>query len=364
MTLQTYSRRALAGLAVILALAAPAHSDEPAMAALDETFERQVAAGFTGYAVVVRDGEIIFERGAGIARRETGDGQAFNAAFSPETQFDMASIVKTITGALVAEEIASGRLQAGTTLAEILDVEGSVIAPLTLHQLLTHSAGLHDVVGEDHEAIGLDEVVARASAEPLLYEPGTAYRYSNLGYSLLAAVLEAVSGQSYEALVRERLAAVGAMSTGYDDVYAPGRAAQSTGGEDMRALSWGGHAPGGNLIGNGGMVTTASDMVRWLGAYTDGRLVSQGAVDLAQMPHIDETGEGVSFYGYGMVVEQHPELGRVLWHNGGSWHYNAIWRALPDQGVLIIALANQPPAPADLMAEALERALFAPERGQ
>lgn len=359
MKLQTYARRAATAGILAIALCAPVHADVGAQERLAEVFESQVADGFTGYVIVMRDGEILYENGAGSARQESSSGREFNIAMSADTQFDMASITKTVTGALAAEQIAAGHLDAHAPLETYLDVAGSPIAPLTMHRLLTHTAGLVDVLGEDEEAVSLEEIVVRATGTALLSEPGEAYRYSNLGYSLAAAVLERVTGQSYEALVMETLSRHGATSTGYALAYDPDRSALNDEGAGVMELSWGGHPPGGNLIGNGGLVTTASDLAAWLQAYSNAELVSEEARDLARTPFVDETGEGRSYYGYGMVVEEDERLGTIYWHNGGSWHFNAHWREFADQNVLIIALADQPPSPADRMVVRMQRALFA-----
>lgn len=358
MKLQTYTRRVLAACIFSIGLSAPSFADESARDQLAAAFEAEVADGFTGYVIVLRDGEVVYENGAGVAREEAGADHQFGLAFSRDTQFDIVSITKTVTGALAAEQIAAGNINPHAPLETYLDVAGSPIAQLTTHQLLTHSAGLVDILGEDHEVVSLDEIIERAANTDLLLEPGSRYRYSNLGYTLVAAVLEQVTGVSYETLVMQTLSASGATSTGYAQAYDPDRTVLSEEDEGVIDLAWGGHAPGGNLIGNGGLVSTAGDMAAWLSAYSRGALVSQRARELAQTPHIDETGEGYSYHGYGMVVEQDDQLGSIYWHNGGSRHFNAHWREIPEHDVMIIALANQRPAPADAMVMALQRALF------
>ena len=339
-------------LLACLFLATPCHAAEDKIDRAVDAFETERTAGFTGYAIIVRQGEIVFSRGAGIADALSG------ASFSETTQFDIASITKTITGLLIAEEIAQGRLTPDAPLRDFFDVAESPLEDITIQQLLTHSAGLVDVVGEDAEAISLQDIVIRAAQTPLLYEPGAQYRYSNLGYSLLAAILERHWGMSYEEIAIRRLAAIDVVSTGYARVLDPAKSVRRDDGRTMYELSWGGHAPGGNLVGNGGMVSTPDDMARWLLAYSDGRLVSLKARDLARSPHVYETGEGLSYYGYGLVVEQHNTLGTIYWHNGASRHFSSHWRELADKDTIIIALSDQPRGEADRMVFALQGAMF------
>jgi CubicO group peptidase (beta-lactamase class C family) len=339
-------------LLVCSIIASPCYAADGKIDRAAEAFEVQRAKGFTGYVVIVHKGQTVFSRGAGIADAQSG------APFAETTQFDIASISKTITGLLVAEEIAQGRLKTDARLDAFLEVAGTPLGKITLQQLLTHSAGLVDVVGKDAEAISLQDVVKRAAQTSLLYEPGTKYRYSNLGYSLLAAVLEEHLGLSFEKIARRRLIAVNALSTGYAGVLDPTKSVRRVDGRTICEMSWGGHPPGGNLVGNGGMISTPGDMARWLTAYSDGTLVTKEARDLARTPYVDETGEGLSYYGYGLVVEEDEKLGTVLWHNGGSRQFNAHWRELVDQQMIIIALSDQPPAMADRMVFALQRAMF------
>lgn len=339
-------------LLVCSIIASPCYAADGKIDRAAAAFEAQRVDGFTGYVVIVHKGKIVFSKGAGVSDALSG------APFTETTQFDIASISKTITGLLFAEEIARGRFRTDQRLDELLDVAGTPIGKITVQQLLTHTAGLVDVVGEDAEAINLQTVVKRATMTPLLHKPGTRYRYSNLGYSLLAAILEKHLGLPYEEIARHRLAAVDVHSTGYDQVLDPAKSVRKIDGQTIRDISWGGHAPGGNLLGNGGMVSTPRDMARWLAAYSDGRLVSREATNLARTPYVDETGEGLSYYGYGLVVEEDESLGTIFWHNGGSRHFNAHWRELADQGMIIIALSDQPPVKADKMVFALQQAMF------
>lgn len=334
--------------------AAQAEADlsETLDAALDAAVDAQVEAGFTGYVMLQSDGKTLLSRGVGVADAITG------RPIDANTQLDMVSMSKTVTGALIAEEIAAGRLRADDTLGGLLDVDGTRIADITLHQLLTHTAGLVDVLGHDHEQVALDTVVQRATATELLSRPGSAYRYSNLGYSLLAAVLERHTGESFSVLLAERMTALGLSVTGYASAFDAANTIRRGTGETVRDEAWGGDVPGANLIGNGGMMSTAAELAALFSAYSRGDFISPEARDLARTPHVDETGEGFSYYGYGLVVETDPRLGTIYWHNGGSRYFNAHWRELADHDVLIIVLSDQPPAAADRMVMALQRALM------
>jgi hypothetical protein len=168
-----------------------------------------------------------------------------------------------------------------------------------------------------------------------------------------------VTGQSYEAYLVDRLLApAGIGHTGYQSVYDDALAARNRHGEPVIDASWGGHAPNWNLMGNGGLVSTPRDMLAWETAYQNATIVSPAARDMAHAPLVRE-GEGApSFYGYGLVVEDDPQIGRIYWHNGGNPSFNSHWRVLADQGYELFATTNQRGVSADTAIAALVAALM------
>ncbi|WP_339740626.1 serine hydrolase domain-containing protein [uncultured Maricaulis sp.] len=343
-------------LAVATPLMLPAATAQPEAALearLDARFDELAQAGFTGFAAIARDGEIIFARGAGFADPAT------RRPFTLDTQVDILSITKSFTGMAIASLVDAGRLSPDATLADFFpDVPGDKAA-ITVQQLLTHTAGLPDAVGDDFSDEGWDSVREKGFAAELLHAPGSAYRYSNLGFSFLAAIIESVTGRTYEDyLVNDLLVPAGIEQTGYLSVYDDALAARSSRGEPVIDASWGGHAPNWNLIGNGGLVSTPRDMIAWEHAYQNATIVSPAARDLAHAPLVRE-GEGApSFYGYGLVVEDDPQFGRIYWHNGGNRSFNSHWRVLADQGYQLFATTNQRSVSADRAIEALVAALM------
>lgn len=154
-------------------------------------------------------------------------------------------------------------------------------AGITIGQLLEHTAGLKLYSGPDEEAVSRDEFLKRMFESQLVAKPGTEMKYSNPGYSLLAAVIEKISGQSYEAFVNEHIFKPAGMSqTGYVlPKWKPGQIAHSySGGQDRGSTFDYPHAPEGpywNLRGNGGTLSTLGDMYRFYLALEGDALLSQ-----------------------------------------------------------------------------------------
>ena len=256
---------------------------------------------------------------------------------SGEPLVDLGSITKFVTAVALLHMVDQGRLDLQARLGSLLPNVPRDKAPITLHQLLTHTSGLVESTGGDEEPLDRATFLARVLAAPLEQEPGTNHLYSNAGYSLLAAIIEVVSGKSYEAyLLEEVLAPRGLTPIGYEAVYDPERSLRSARNwrtffrrASIRSASWGGHAPGWNLIGNGGAVTTAEGFLQFWNAFLEGRIVGPELVALALTPHADEGG-GESHYGYGLVVERSSRFGTVYWHDGGNEVFSAEWRYLGD----------------------------------
>ncbi len=266
-----------------------------------------------------------------------------------EALVDLGSITKFVTAVMILHLVEEGRLTLDAPLATLLPDVPQDKAAITLHQLLTHTSGLSPSTGSDSERLSRAAFLNRLRNAPLTHKPGERYLYSNAGYSLLAAIIEVTSGQSYETYLQNQiLAPKGLPPIGYEAAYDPARALHSNRTWrtafrrlPIRAASWGGHAPGWNLIGNGGAVSTAEGFLTFWQAFVEGRIVSEDLVRLALLPHADEGG-GESHYGYGLVVEDIPHLGRVYWHDGGNEIFSAEWRYIKSLNTTLFAAGTGP----------------------
>ena len=248
---------------------------------------------------------------------------------------DIGSLTKFVTAVTVLQMVDTGAFSLDTRISELLanvpaDKEG-----ITLHHLLTHSAGIIESTGDDEETIDRDAFLSRVMAAPLLHPIGRRYHYSNAGYSLLAAIIEIHSGVTFETYLNDNILLPNDLPPiGYQAVYEEHASLRTSRGfaTAFRRLtiadaSWGGGTPGWNLVGNGGAVATAEGFLRFWNAFHSGNIVSERLVQAALTPHVDE-GDGDTFYGYGLVVEPSREHGTMYWHDGGNEHFSAEWRHL------------------------------------
>lgn len=331
-----------AGL-VLAAAPAPAQPDETAFAAETRDYlERLEAFGFAGVVLVARDDRPLLAEGYGLADRERG------IPWTPGTVSTVGSITKQYTGAAILALAEDGRLRLDDPLTAHFENVPEDKRQITLHHLLTHSSGIGDLSdADDWDPIGRDEFVAAAFAQPLAFAPGTDYDYSNAGYSLLGAVIEKLAGGGYEQFLRSRfLLPLGLYETGY--VLA------GWGDESRLAQGYRGDEAWGTVLGrpmaddgpywvlraNGGIHTTAWDMLRWSRALLEGRALSAPSRELLWAPHVRE-GEGADFhYGYGWVTMELPNGNKIVGHNGGNGIFFADLALVPEHGITIFLMTN------------------------
>lgn len=258
-----------------------------------------------------------------------------------EALVDIGSITKTVTAITALHLIENMGLSTQSSLAELLPSVPKDKASITLHQLLTHTSGLLKSTGDDAEILSRSGFLGRVLSAPLETTPGAVHSYSNAGYSLLAAIIEVQSNMGYEDYLLEHVLPDGAPPIGYAAVYTEAQSIVSGRHwltafqrQPIAEASWGGREPGWNLVGNGGLVSTAEGFVTLWSSFIGGKIVSHDLVKAALTPHIDE-GNGDTFYGYGLVVEPRGQQDTVYWHDGGNEIFSAEWRYETGSGVTL-----------------------------
>lgn len=295
--------------------------------------------GWSGSAIVSQNGKTLIEDGFGMADREAKKLQ------TAQTVFSIGSITKQFTAAAILKLETMGKLKVEDKLGQYFPNVPSDKAGITLHQLLTHTAGFTDALGDDYDNLDAAQFTKLAFETSLDNPPGKVYQYSNVGYSLLGIIVEKVSGIGYEQFLRENLwLPAGMMKTGYllpnfskEDLaigYQNGR----RWGTAMDK-SWLSDGPGWHLRANGGVLSTVGDMNRWYLALKNNTVLPKAAIDKLFTPYVAEGPAGLSHYGYGWVVQM-LDGDKMIWHNGGNGVYNANMTFLPDKEICLIVSSN------------------------
>jgi CubicO group peptidase (beta-lactamase class C family) len=293
-------------------------------------------------------GALVAGRGAtmDLCQGWGGPDPASGEAAGCDTVFDIGSMTKQFTAAAIVRLDMDGLLKFSDPLADHLPDVPADKRSVTIEQLLTHSSGFLDSLGSDDEPLTRDAFLREALGSELLSSPGTTYLYSNVGYSLLTAVIEEASGQDYEAYLAEHLfTPAGMTSTGYllpdwakDQVAAQYDAEGRSHGTPLDQ-PWADDGPYWNLRGNGGLLSTPRDMFRWHVALLDDVVLDEDAKRELFEPRVREEPDE-TYYAYGWVVDD-PEDPSILWHNGGNgWSYGEVARD-PAGDTFVFWVANR-----------------------
>jgi D-alanyl-D-alanine carboxypeptidase len=268
----------------------------------------------------------------------------------PDTKFDIASVTKMFTAVAVMQLVASGNLDLSTPISAYnLDLPNT--HSITIHHLLTHTAGFGDYWNDAYRAARSDlrtvtDYLRLFATTPLACSPGTRHHYSNAGYVVLGAIIEYVTGQSYYDHIRLSIYQPAAMSD--SDHYAldlpiANRAVGYT--SDM----WGGPADGlrrtnqfiyavrGSPASNG--FSTVHDLFRFFQALQTHRLLDTQHTELCCTAHVTSEQPGVS-YGYGFHILDDDQHGRVIGHGGRAFGGDAFALMYRDLGYTVIVLSN------------------------
>ena len=339
--------------------ASPAPSTEsgPRDPSVEKFLDDTLPDGTSGTVVAARDGSVAHCRGFGLADRDA------KVAARCDTVYDTMSMTKQFTAAAILKLEMMGKLRVSDPISKFVGPVPDDKRAITLHHLLTHTAGLTEGLGGDYEALSQREMLDGALESELRSAPGTEYSYSNLGYSMLAAIIEKVSGRSYEEFLAENLfAPAGMTQTGYVlPEWEPDQVAveyDENGEPKGKPFDhpWAEDGPYWNLRGNGGLLCTARDMFRWHVALRGEEILSKSAKDKLFKPHVPEEESGDSYYGYGWVVSPTDE-GRVVWHDGGNGWSLGVMARFPDQDAMVFWVSNHAYKDGEWNLEKLEQEL-------
>ena len=361
-------RRLAVGAMALLACAAwPAAAQEPAApptdaqvaSRIDEYMMRLENLGYTGGVLVIRAGRPVLKRSYGLVNRAAG------IVADTATVYNLGSITKQFTAAAILRLEEQGKLRTTDSIARFFPDAPADKRAITLHQLLTHTAGFDsDYSPTDYEATTRDEYVRRMFAAPLRTAPGTAHFYSNAGYSLLAAIVELATGANYEAALSELvLRPAGMTETGYKG---PGWATNRIAHGYQNGRDWGtivdriapSDAPYWALRGNGGLHTTLGDMARWDAALNDVRVLTDSSRRKFMTGYVNEGPDGQSQYAYGWAVMKTSRGTRLVTHNGGNGVYVAEFLRFVDDGVTIFVTSTVSELTATQAVRVISRIVF------
>lgn len=366
-------------LALLMTFLPCAAAASDAVATADARLARYTGNDVPGAALLVlQDGEPVLRRTVGL-----GD-VAAGTPVTPATNFRLASVSKQFTAAAVLLLAQDGRLRLDDPVRRWLPALPASADGVTLHHLLSHTSGLPDYedlmaaefqgqvrdadvlcllsggtpCADGAAAPGAGAFAADAASKPAaalalgatggapatgkpFFAPGSAYRYSNTGYALLALVVEQASGRTYPDFLRERIFAPLGMDgsvafvDGRNNV--PDRAyGHSAEGDGWRRTD---QSTTSAVLGDGGIYSSIDDLAKWNAALSGDRLLTGASRALAFAPQTTTpTGEAdVSAYGYGWRLDGQG----LLWHSGETIGFRNVVLRWPAQRLAVVLLTNR-----------------------
>lgn len=288
---------------------------------------------FAGSVLVARDGEILLDRGYGLANRE------WNIPNAGDTKFRLASVSKQFTAVAIMILSERGLVDLDAPVKTYLPDSPAAWDGVTVRRLLNHTSGVPDFTRfDDHEAFKIlptttEALVGRFRERPLDFTPGEKFAYSNSGYIVLTAVIEKVSGQAYSDFVVGTLfRPLGMNDSGYDSHAAvlPGRAS--------------GYTPTGNGVANadyvdmsvpqgaGGLYSTTRDLLKWEQALFGGSVLQPSSLAELTRPERND-------YALGLEVTTDGE-DRIVSHSGGIEGFNTYLAYDTAKRMTVVVLGN------------------------
>lgn len=295
--------------------------------------------GFSGVILVAQNDSIIFNKAYGKKNNQE------NGLNDINTVFDICSITKQFTAAGILKLSMQNKVCVDDNLSKYFEDVPDDKKNITIHQLLTHSSGLTEGIGDDYDAITEETFLRKVFRSKLISPVGEQFNYSNMGYSLLGLIIEKVSGMNYETYLNEVIFKPSKMyHTGYvipdwetNEVangFLDGKEAKKPNEEN-----WSDNGPYLNLKGNGGILTRVSDLLLWSKAIQNNTVLDKASTSKYFYPHF-EINDIYTHYGYGWGIENNDSNNKLVVHGGASNLFASDFWIYPKKGITIIVLSN------------------------
>ncbi|MDE2700960.1 MAG: serine hydrolase [Gemmatimonadota bacterium] len=290
---------------------------------------------------VIKDGEIIYKRGYGMANLE------YDIPIAPTTIFDIASVSKQFAGFAIATLLHEGKLALDDDIRMHLPDIPDFGTKITIRHLVHHTSGLRDWVqalviagGEMDDVISFKHILKMVRRQKELnFEPGTAFLYSNTGYNLLAEIVEKITGDSFREWTDANIFKPLAMtSTHFHDdheMIVKNRAYSYLSVKDdgfKNAVN--------NLtaLGSSSLYSTVEDLSKWILNFDDAQIGGQAVVEQMHQRGVLNNGKQIS-YAFGLDIGEYRAL-KTAGH-GGSWRgFRSHLIRFPAQKFGIVILCN------------------------
>lgn len=319
------------------------NANDPLARKVDELFAAWDKPDSPGAAIaVIKDGAVVYKRGYGSANLE------YNIPITATTVFHVASVSKQFTAFAVMLLASQGKLSLDDDIRKLLPEVPDFGKKITIRHLIHHTSGLRD----QWTLLGmggwrLDDVITKEHIlkmvrhqKELNFDPGQEHLYSNTGYTLLAVIVERVSGQSFREYTEANIfKPLGMANTHFHDdherivknrAYSYASAGPS-GGFKLAALNYAN-------VGATSLFTTAEDLTRWVANFEDKKIGGAAVIDQMQQVGVLNNGRQLG-YAFGLSIGPYRGL-KTVGHAGGDAAYRSFVFWFPEQRFGVVVLSN------------------------
>ncbi len=287
---------------------------------------------FSGYVLVAQHDQVIWRGAYGLADRKN------QRVATSDTSFRIGSVTKQFTAAAILRLEQDGKLSVADTVEKHLPSYAGPGKAVTIHQLLTHTAGIPNYTADitvllrKNERFTPTQLLETFQGKPLDFEPGSKFQYSNSGYAILGAIIERASGMSYGAYLKKML---------FDPAQLSRTVVGDAEGDPDRAEGY--TVAAGEIVladpidmtmpyAAGAVRSTANDMMRWHRALSGDTILTATQRAKLYKPALDH-------YAYAWVAAE-VRGKTTVWHNGGIDGFGTVYWRVPDADLVVIAWTN------------------------
>ncbi len=313
--------------------------------------------------LIARDGNPVFEKSYGYADYKN------NKPFQTNTTFQIASVSKQFTAFGIMLLQAKNKLKYDDKAVKYLP--GFPYDNITIRQMLHHTSGLpefwekirpklnHNIANGNKELLQYLIV----NKPPLEFEPGTSWMYADIGYDLLAMIIENVSGLSYEKFMKRNVFRPAGMKNTHALMVTDIRKINNktlayghTWNDSLKKFEYTHLKEAnnfvfylGNFYGDGSVISSARDLLKWDEILNTNKLLANENMQQAYVPArnnndsviiVNKNNQLKPVYGFGWSMAQHPVLGQIYYHNGGHPGFTTYYLRCPDKKLTVIFLCN------------------------
>ena len=319
-----------------LALGAAGYAQTLDNAKLDQFFDRLAEKNKAmGSLTIAKDGAVLYTRAIGYSQINGTEKKPLTAA----SRYRIGSITKMFTAAMILQLVQEGKLKLTDTLDKFFPQIPNA-NKITIAHILAHRSGIHDSIldpnlrpSSNTKAVTKDELLTIVSKGTPDFEPDAKHRYSNSGYFLLGLIIEKLTGKSYGEALQERITS----RIGLKDTYTATGNIDVNKNESLTYFYFGGdwkQVPETHpsiLFGGGSIVSTPTDLAKFIQALFDGKIVSKESLD--QMKTMRD--------GDGLGMEPFTFVGKTFYgHTGGGDNYGAWLAYLPEEKLAVAYTTN------------------------